>query len=194
MRLPSTKSAEVGLCQFFFLSKENVAPWGQSGGGFLLFGNRLDMRTVCNLKAPMHDKMLTFSIKAIFALNLVGVHDSAVKEWGRPIADNELPALRRPSDIMMAYWLRDNTNPKNLKYYIAMNVVNFQTLPVINRVLRDNGQTRIPYWPGLTVGLFHPHGQALLGEYSISHGDKQTRLTYHRNSNRCHRCLSTFPT
>jgi hypothetical protein len=116
--------------------------------------------------------MLTSSIKAIFALNLVGVHVSAVNEWGRPVADNELPALRRPSDIMMAHWLRGNANPKNLKYYIAMNVVNFETIPVINRVLKDNGQTEIPSWPGLTVGLFHPHGQALLGKYSTSHGEK----------------------
>jgi hypothetical protein len=36
--------------------------------------------------------------------------------------DTNLPQLRRASDIMFAFWLRNNPDPKNLKYYIVNDV------------------------------------------------------------------------
>lgn len=48
----------------------------------------------------------------------------------------ELPKLRRPSDIMAAYWLRGNTSPKGLKYYFVLDIRNEETLPVITSVLK----------------------------------------------------------
>jgi hypothetical protein len=45
--------------------------------------------------------------------------------------DTNLPQLRRASDIMFAFWLRNNPGPKNLKYYIVNDVRNDETMPII---------------------------------------------------------------
>ncbi|RMZ69880.1 WD domain-containing [Pyrenophora seminiperda CCB06] len=84
-------------------------------------------------------------------------------EWGHEPYEDELPRVKRVSDIMTAYWLRDNPTPRNLKYYIASNVLNKQTVLLLSKILVDRGHSLVPYWPGLTVGMWEDAGEALLG-------------------------------
>jgi hypothetical protein len=67
--------------------------------------------------------------------------------------DTNLPQLRRASDLMFAYWLRNNPDPKNLRYYIVNDVRNDDTMPIIVSVLTRRGYTTVPFWPGVTLKI-----------------------------------------
>jgi len=88
----------------------------------------------------------------------------AAANWGFEPRETELPQLQRVSDIMMAYWLRENPDPKNLKYYLVCNILNEQTVALINYVLKSKGLDKIPYWPGVVAGMWEEEGPALLGK------------------------------
>jgi hypothetical protein len=49
---------------------------------------------------------------------------------------------------MFAFWLRNNPDPKNLKYYIVNDVRNDETMPIIVSLLAGRGITTVPFWPG----------------------------------------------
>ncbi|KAI4929772.1 hypothetical protein J4E86_011714 [Alternaria arbusti] len=87
----------------------------------------------------------------------------AAANWGFEPRETELPQLQRVSDIMMAYWMRDNPDPKNLKYYLVCNILNEQTVRLINAVLKNKGLDKIPFWPGVVAGMWEEEGPALLG-------------------------------
>jgi hypothetical protein len=65
--------------------------------------------------------------------------------------DTNLPQLRHASDIMFAFWLRNNPDPKNLNYYIVNDVRNDETMPIIVPLLVGRGITTVPFWPGRVV-------------------------------------------
>jgi hypothetical protein len=89
---------------------------------------------------------------------------SAETNWIEEPKDALLPQLRRASDLIFAYSLRNNPDPKNLKYYIANNVQNAQTLPVIASILKNKGLTAAPEWPGVTLSAWEGNEvEALLG-------------------------------
>jgi hypothetical protein len=67
--------------------------------------------------------------------------------------DTNLPQLRRASDLMFAYWLRDNPDPKNLRFYIVNDVHNDDTMPIIMSLLAGRGYTTVPFWPGVTLKI-----------------------------------------
>jgi len=75
---------------------------------------------------------------------------------------DQLPALRQASDILAAYWLR-NPNPKNLEYWFGSDIINTETVPVINRILISKGHNEVPEWPGLKVDASSEEYLALLG-------------------------------
>jgi len=100
----------------------------------------------------------------IIGLDFRSPRTSAEALWGQTSNKDELPRLKRVSDIMTAFWLRDNPDPKKLKHYLAYNVQNEQTMPLINKVLDDTGLRQVPYWPGVTVDMWQEAGEALLGE------------------------------
>jgi len=74
-----------------------------------------------------------------------------------------LPQVGIVSDIMFAYWLRDNANPRNLRYYITNNIQNEETLKVIARILREKSMQTVPYWPGVELGMWEKEAEVLLG-------------------------------
>ncbi|KAF2824615.1 hypothetical protein CC86DRAFT_407782 [Ophiobolus disseminans] len=51
----------------------------------------------------------------------------------------------------------------NLHYYIANNVINTDTLPLVASILQAKGVKDVPRWPGIEVSTSEPEGQALLG-------------------------------
>jgi hypothetical protein len=105
---------------------------------------------------------------------------SAETNWLEEPKDALLPQLRRASDLIFAYSLRNNPDPKNLKYYIANNVQNAQTLPVIASILKNKGLTAAPEWPGVTLSAWEGNEvEALLG------------ITFHIGPKNHHSCLHT---
>lgn len=62
-----------------------------------------------------------------------------------------MPELRHGANIMGAYWLRGNPDPKNLKYYIALGIENDSTLQAIAIIMAHNEMAQIPVWPGLKL-------------------------------------------
>ena len=100
---------------------------------------------------------------------------AAAKYWegaqGHPRPTIEMmPALRLASDIMAAYWIRNNPDPKNLKYYFAFSIINEQTLLIIMAILQKKGYVYYPKWPGCTVGMWETEGEALLGKFFLHCG------------------------
>jgi hypothetical protein len=80
------------------------------------------------------------------------------------VKEDELPKLKKASDIMLAFWLRNNKNPRNLKHYLANQITNKETVPLIARVLKNSKLSRVPKWPGVEVSMQQDDGQALLGK------------------------------
>ncbi|KAF1914819.1 hypothetical protein BDU57DRAFT_596691 [Ampelomyces quisqualis] len=102
---------------------------------------------------------------AIFALYLDSPKSSARREWYGNRKDANpalLPRLRFFSDIMWAYWVRDNPKIKDIRYFFVLGISNDQTNQVIASVLQKKGKT-LSAWPGLTVGTESDEGKALLG-------------------------------
>jgi len=99
----------------------------------------------------------------------------AEANWGFEPKQAELPQLQRVSDIMMAYWLRGNPDPKNLKYYLVCNILNEQTVRLINAVLKNKGLDKIPYWPGVVANMWEEEGPALLGKWSWLFPERPSR-------------------
>ncbi|KAF1832885.1 hypothetical protein BDW02DRAFT_553766 [Decorospora gaudefroyi] len=100
----------------------------------------------------------------IIGMDFQSPRAQAVDRWQEEPTEDELPRLKRVSDIMTAFWLRGHGNPKNLRYYLAFNVQNDETVPLIARVLKNRGHDKmVPYWPGVTVGTWEKEGEALLG-------------------------------
>ncbi|KAI4642641.1 uncharacterized protein J4E78_010114 [Alternaria triticimaculans] len=100
----------------------------------------------------------------IIGLDFLNPRTAALANWDDSPAEASLPELKRASDIMMAYWLRGNIDPKSLKYYLVLTIENTMTLALINRVLKNHGLKEVPYWPGIIANMYDEEGPALLGE------------------------------
>lgn len=75
-----------------------------------------------------------------------------------------MPALHLASDVMFGFWLRDNPNPKNLRYYVAANVQNDETQRLVATILKKKEVKGVPQWPGVKVGVETDEGRVLLGK------------------------------
>lgn len=102
----------------------------------------------------------------IFPQHLLNPKAAAEDSWDVAPSEDQLPSIRRPSDIMTAYWLRGNPNPKNLRYYFVINVQNRATLALLAKIFKDGGHGQnIPLWPGITFTMDQPEAEVLLGSY-----------------------------
>jgi hypothetical protein len=89
---------------------------------------------------------------------------SAAKyKWRRKPATNELPKLRRLSDIFWGYWLRENSNVANIRYFWMMDIANEDTEEILARALSEANK-KIRKWPGVTFDMDSDAGKAILGE------------------------------
>jgi hypothetical protein len=92
---------------------------------------------------------------------------AAEHDWDHAPTDAELPQLGGASDIIFGYWLRNNPNPKNLRYYIVNDVHNDATMPLIATIMKERGHDKVPKWPGVTLGMWEREAEALLGMLSL---------------------------
>jgi hypothetical protein len=109
--------------------------------------------------------------RAIFAISLLSPLYAAYENWEyadiEPTPD-KLPELRRASDIFATFWLYNNPNPRSLKYYFSVFILNDETLEAIASVLKQRGTTEVPKWPGIKFSAQEPAGQILLGKSSFA--------------------------
>lgn len=71
--------------------------------------------------------------------------------------------LQRLSDIFWGYWVRDNANVANIRYFWMVDVANEDTEEILARALSEAGKT-IREWPGATFDMESDAGKAILGE------------------------------
>ncbi|KAJ4326111.1 hypothetical protein N0V94_000273 [Neodidymelliopsis sp. IMI 364377] len=90
---------------------------------------------------------------AIFAQNLLKPQSAAEEHFGGGLPADQLPQLSRASDVMWGYWIRNNPDVKNLRFWFANFVKNDVTLPLLSRALKNHGLNKMPYWPGLELKI-----------------------------------------
>jgi len=94
---------------------------------------------------------------------LNGPLHAARQQWGRQPSDDELPRLRKLSDVFWGYWIRDNPNVSNLRYLWMMDVENVDTQKIVTQALHNVGK-EIEKWPGVTFDMTTDEGKAILGK------------------------------
>jgi hypothetical protein len=73
-----------------------------------------------------------------------------------------LPRLRALSDILWGFWIRDNPNVKNIRYFFMLGISNDQTQQLIASCLK-NAKKELSAWPGVSFNTDTDEGHALLG-------------------------------
>lgn len=87
---------------------------------------------------------------------------AAETHWHRQAAPDELPALKALSDIFWGYWMRDNPDITNIRYFWMMDIANIDTEEILARALH-NVKKDIDVWPGVTFSMDTEEGMAILG-------------------------------
>ncbi|CAN9102611.1 unnamed protein product [Alternaria sp. RS040] len=102
---------------------------------------------------------------AIYGLFLESALASAKSIWGGGTKEpnrDDLPQLRAFSDIMWAFWVRNNPNVRNIRYFFMIGISNDLTNQIIASCLRDAG-AELSEWPGTSFSTTTDQGHALLG-------------------------------
>jgi len=111
---------------------------------------------------------------AIYGLFLESPQASAKTIWGGGTKEpnkNDLPQLRAFSDIIWGFWVRNNPNIKNIRYFFMIAISNEVTNQIIASCLRDRN-TELSEWPGTDFSTSTDQGHALLGK------SRSTPMTY----------------
>ncbi|KAJ4356279.1 uncharacterized protein N0V89_004310 [Didymosphaeria variabile] len=127
-------------------------------------GNDINKR---NQKYKVDDKEYRVGFPALTVSLIMGQFlespaSSAERIWNRKPKQNELPKLRRLSDVFWGYWNRDNSNLANINYFWMMEIANEDTEKIIARTLHG-AEKRIRGWPGVTFDINSDAGKAILG-------------------------------
>jgi hypothetical protein len=75
---------------------------------------------------------------------------------------NQLPELRFLTDVSWGYWNRDNSNIRNINWYIIQQVENVDVGKLIARALKNKKKTLSP-WSGTSFSMDSDEGHAILG-------------------------------
>ncbi|KAJ4298009.1 hypothetical protein N0V90_005908 [Kalmusia sp. IMI 367209] len=98
----------------------------------------------------------------IFGQFLLSPPSAAEANWRRKPAKEELPELRKLSDVFWGYWVRDNPNIANIQYFWMQDIANDDTEEIIARALHESKES-IGVWPGVTFDIDTDAGNAILG-------------------------------
>ncbi|CAI6243487.1 unnamed protein product [Periconia digitata] len=86
---------------------------------------------------------------------------AAKEEWRREVKQEELPLLNTMSDILWAYWSRNNSNVQNINYIWVEEVME-DTMKLIARILDKTGD-QLGRWPVETFESGSEVGNILIG-------------------------------
>jgi hypothetical protein len=104
---------------------------------------------------------------AIYGLFLESPQASAKTIWGggktEPNKD-DLPQLRAFSDILWGFWVRNNPNVKNIRYFFMIGISNDLTNQIIASCLHGANK-ELSEWPGTDFSTATDQGHALLGKF-----------------------------
>lgn len=82
-----------------------------------------------------------------------------------PVEKDGLPALQRLSDLTWLPWAARASNPKNLRYFLVVSMVNTETQQTIRRAITSE---QLNPWPGHYFSTFPDstadNAKALIGE------------------------------
>jgi hypothetical protein len=111
------------------------------------------------------NRSISLTIAAIIGMDLVGPRYAVTERdsWNREAKPDELPKLQYISDIFWGFYLRSNSNPKNLRYYIATHVLNDATAALVARALSNVGAKDLSEWPGTSFELGSEEMAVLVG-------------------------------
>ncbi|KAI4911999.1 hypothetical protein J4E90_006817 [Alternaria incomplexa] len=103
----------------------------------------------------------------IFFLTRESPAYAARKLWNVPsVKPDEMPALKRSSDIAWGLWNRHcKESLSNINYFFTVAVANPETRKIISRAM---GQNAVPNAPGYTFRAGNENFIALLGMYTIA--------------------------
>lgn len=105
-----------------------------------------------------------------YGLYLDGPRSAARHNWygnSKDLDPTLLPHLQSLFDILWGYWVRDNANVKNIRYFFMLGISNDQTDQLIASCLK-NTQEELKKWPVTSFGTDTDGGHALLGMYHSS--------------------------
>ncbi|KAF2637896.1 hypothetical protein P280DRAFT_85746 [Massarina eburnea CBS 473.64] len=109
-----------------------------------------------------YEFVINYKGGVIYAQDILSPMHGARQEWYREPQHKELPHLNKFSDVLWGYWVRDNANIKNIKYFWVEGVVNIDTNSIIATALKAAGKT-LAVWPGTTFDMNTEAGKAILG-------------------------------
>jgi hypothetical protein len=78
---------------------------------------------------------------------------------------NDLPKLRRLSDILWGVWTRDNPDVKDIRYFFMVGISNDMTNQIMASALKNTNK-KLREWPGTKYSTTSDEGKALLGKYT----------------------------
>jgi hypothetical protein len=123
---------------------------------------------------------ITNNAPAIYGLYLDGPKSAARSTWYGNNKDADpalLPHLRSLSDILWGYWVRDNPNVRNIRYFFMLGISNDLTNQIITSCLQ-RAKKDLAEWPGTSFATGTDEGHALLGTFlTIFSGTRSARLT-----------------
>jgi hypothetical protein len=104
---------------------------------------------------------------AIYGLYLDNPQSAASMNWygNKKVPDLALlPHLRALSDVLWSYWVRENPDIKNIRYFFMLGISNDQTNQLIASSLQ-HAKKQLSPWPGISFSADTDEGHALLGMY-----------------------------
>ncbi|KAF2749730.1 hypothetical protein M011DRAFT_397773 [Sporormia fimetaria CBS 119925] len=102
---------------------------------------------------------------AIYNFYVTSAPSAAKSNWygeKRDAAKDDLPKLRALSDILWGYWLQNNLNVRNIKYFFMVGISNDMTNKIMASALKNAGK-QLSEWPGTKFPTHTDEGKALLG-------------------------------
>jgi hypothetical protein len=102
---------------------------------------------------------------AIYCTYLDSPRSSASREWYANKKDPDvalLPQLKLLSDVLWGYWVRDNSDVENIRYFFMLGISNSLTNQIIASCLQK-AKKKLVEWPGVDFGTETDEGHALLG-------------------------------
>lgn len=102
-------------------------------------------------------------------------HEMMSPEQGIIIAwNNQSPEIappsnipRRLSDVLFLVWQelcrQKNADPSKLRAIVRVNIINGETIDIIDHALDVAGDSQIEHWPGNEILVTDTSGQAILG-------------------------------
>lgn len=90
---------------------------------------------------------------AVVVMDIYSPRNAVKEHWksiGGTATPDDLPKLQYGSDLMWGKWVEGNADVKNLRFYVAHDIVNDETSALVSRAMRNKLGANLAVWPGTT--------------------------------------------